>query len=41
MGAREPKAPDGTRPWIKESVRWSEGYARMAELAAKTPGGRR
>lgn len=37
MWAREPKAPDGTRPGIKESVRWSEGYARVAELAAEMP----
>ncbi len=37
MWAREPKAPDGTRPGIKESVRWSEGYARVAELAGEMP----
>jgi len=37
MWAREPKAPDGTRPGIKESVRWSEGYARVAELATTMP----
>jgi hypothetical protein len=37
MWAREPKAPDGTRPGITESVRWSEGYARVAELAAELP----
>jgi len=37
MWAREPKAPDGTRPGIKESVRWSEGYARVAELAGELP----
>jgi len=37
MWAREPKGPDGTRPGIKESVRWSEGYARVAELAAQMP----
>ena len=37
MWAREPKAPDGTRPGIKESVRWGEGYARVAELAAELP----
>lgn len=37
MWAREPKAPDGTRPGIKESVRWSEGYARVAELAGQLP----
>jgi hypothetical protein len=37
MWAREPKGPDGTRPGIRESVRWSEGYARVAELAAEMP----
>jgi hypothetical protein len=37
MWAGEPKAPDGTRPGIKESVRWSEGYARVAELAGELP----
>ena len=37
MWAREPKAPDGTRPGIKESVRWSEGYGRVADLAAQMP----
>jgi hypothetical protein len=37
MWAREPKAPDGSRPGIKESVRWSEGYARVAELAGELP----
>lgn len=37
MWAREPKAADGTRPGVRESVRWSEGYARVAELAAALP----
>jgi hypothetical protein len=37
MWAREPKAPDGTRPGIKESVRWSEGCARAAERAVELP----
>lgn len=37
MWAREPKGPDGTRAGIKESVRWGEGYARVAELAAELP----
>ena len=32
--AREPKAPDGTRPGIKESVRWGEGSARVARASA-------
>ncbi len=35
--AREPKGPDGTRPGIKERVRWGEGYARVADLAAELP----
>ena len=33
MWAREPKGEDGTRPGGKESARWVEGYARVAELA--------
>ena len=37
MWAREPKAADGTRPGIQESVRWREGDERMAELADKLP----
>jgi hypothetical protein len=37
MWARKPKGPDGTRPGGRESVRWSEGYARVAELAAELP----
>jgi hypothetical protein len=37
MWAREPKGPDGKRPGIKESIRWREGYARVAELAGKLP----
>jgi hypothetical protein len=37
MWAREPKAADGTRPGICESLRWSEGYARIAEMAATMP----
>jgi len=36
MWAREPKAEDGTRPGEKESTRWVEGYARVAELAEQT-----
>ncbi len=35
--AREPKDPDGTRPGLKESVRWGEGDARVADLAAELP----
>ena len=30
-------ARDGTRPGITESVRWSESYARVAELAVEVP----
>jgi hypothetical protein len=37
MWARALKGPDGTRPGSRESVRWSEGYARVAELAAELP----
>jgi hypothetical protein len=37
MWARELKGPDGQRPGGRESVRWSEGYARVAELAATLP----
>ncbi len=35
--AREPKAEDGTRPGVKESERWKEGYERLAELAPALP----
>jgi len=37
MWAREPKDKDGSRPGIKESVRWVEGYERLAEMAAELP----
>ena len=37
MWAREPKAADGTRPGICESLRWTEGYERIAEMAATMP----
>ncbi|AFL74835.1 IS4/Tn5 family transposase DNA-binding protein [Thiocystis violascens] len=37
MWAQAPKDPDGIRPGIKESVRWGEGYARVADLAAELP----
>lgn len=40
MWAREPKDKDGSRPGIKESVRWVEGYERLAEMAAELPGTR-
>ncbi len=37
MWAREPKGPDGVRPGIKESTRWTERYERVAEQAATLP----
>lgn len=37
MWAREPKDADGNRPGIKESLRWVEGYERLAELAPQLP----
>ena len=37
MWAREPKDKDGSRPGIKESVRWVEGYERLAEMAPQLP----
>jgi hypothetical protein len=37
MWARKAKAADGTRPGIRESTRWIEGYERVAESAAKMP----
>jgi len=37
MWAREPKGPDGQRPGIRESRRWTEGYERIAEMAARVP----
>jgi hypothetical protein len=40
MWAREPKDKDGNRPGIKESVRWVEGYERLAEMAPQLPGTR-
>src|SRR5664280_892647 len=33
MWARELKDKDGNRPGMKESLRWLEGYERLAELA--------
>ena len=35
MWAREPRAKDGSRPGLMESVRWVEGYERLVELAPK------
>jgi hypothetical protein len=37
MWTRQPKGEDGKRPGPKESVRWIEGYERLAELAPKLP----
>ena len=37
MWARAPKDDSGVRPGSKESERWIEGYARVAELAEKLP----
>jgi len=33
MWAREFKGKDGKRPGMTESLRWIEGYERLAELA--------
>ena len=38
MWAREPKDSDGQRPGTKESLRWIEGYERVAERAKALPG---
>jgi hypothetical protein len=37
MWAREPKDPQGVRPGLTESVRWGDGYERVAELAGELP----
>ncbi|MEO5607997.1 MAG: IS4 family transposase [Polaromonas sp.] len=37
MWAREPKDSSGKRPGIKESLRWIEGYERVAERAQALP----
>lgn len=37
MWAREKKDDQGVRPGRKESERWVEGYARVAELASELP----
>lgn len=37
MWAREPQDATGRRGGIKESLRWIEGYQRVAELAAELP----
>lgn len=33
MWARQPKGADGSRPGVRESLRWTEGYERIAETA--------
>ncbi len=40
MWAREKKASDGTRTGIRESLRWREGYERIAKTALTLPGTR-
>jgi len=37
MWARETRAVDGTRPGLKESLRWIEGYERLAGMAPQLP----
>jgi hypothetical protein len=37
MWARESKDVNGERGGLKESIRWTEGYERVAELAAELP----
>lgn len=37
MWARQPKASDGKRPGVRESLRWTEGYTRIAETAPTMP----
>lgn len=37
MWSREPKAADGTRPGVRESLRWTKGYEQIAEMAQTLP----
>ena len=37
MWAREPKAGNRKRPGLRESLRWTEGYERIAETAPAMP----
>ena len=37
MWARQAKNGDGTRPGVSESLRWTEGYERLAEIAPLLP----
>jgi len=38
MWGREHKDKYGNRPGVKESVRWIEGYERLAKMAPQLPG---
>jgi hypothetical protein len=38
MWAGEPKTGKGKHVGVRESLRWVEGYQRLAELASKLPG---
>lgn len=40
MWGRDHKDKDGKRPGVKESLRWLEGYERLAEMAPQLPGTR-
>lgn len=40
MWAREPKDENGKRDGIRESLRWTEGYQRIAECTEELPGTR-
>jgi hypothetical protein len=37
MWSREAKAADGTRPGARESLRWTKGYERIADMAHTLP----
>lgn len=37
MWARESREADGSRPGVSESLRWIEGYERLAEMAPQLP----
>lgn len=37
MWARESREADGSRPGVGESLRWIEGYERLAEMAPRLP----
>jgi hypothetical protein len=40
MWSREAKGADGIRPGMRESLRWTEGYERVSEMADAMPGTR-